>query len=61
MKKNNMDIDVGKLNQFADKVLEKKKNAMGYPVNQNTSLDEFYKWYVEKKLYRVSMNNVGSV
>jgi hypothetical protein len=38
MKKNNMGIDVGKLNQFAGKVLEKKKNAMGYPVNQNTSL-----------------------
>ena len=32
---------------------------MGYPINQNTSLDEFYKWYVEKKLYCVSMNNVG--
>jgi histidine decarboxylase len=59
MKKNSMGIDVGKLNQFADKVLQKKKNAMGYPVNQNTSLDEFYKWYVEKKLYRASMNNVG--
>lgn len=59
MNTNNMGIDFGKLNQFADKVLEKKKSAMGYPINQNTSLDEFYKWYVEKKLYCVSMNNVG--
>lgn len=59
MKKNSMGIDFGKLNKFADQVLEKKKSAMGYPVNQNTSLDEFYKWYVEKKLYRASMNNVG--
>ena len=32
---------------------------MGYPVNQNTSLDEFYKWYVGEKLYCVSMNNLG--
>lgn len=54
-----MGIDFGKLNQFADKVLEKKKSAIGYQVNQNTSLDEFYKRYVEKKLYCVSMNNVG--
>lgn len=59
MKKNNMGSDFEKLNRFADKVLEKKKSAMGYPINQNTSLDEFYKWYVEKKLYCVSMNNVG--
>src|SRR5687768_10506062 len=59
MKEHNMGIDFEKLDQFADKVLEKYKNVMGYPVNQNTSLDEFYKWYVEKKLYCVSMNNVG--
>jgi histidine decarboxylase len=59
MKKNNMGIDFGKLDRLADKVLEKKKSAMGYPINQNTSLDGFYKWYVEKQLYGVSMNNVG--
>lgn len=32
----------------------------GYPINQDTSLDEFYEWYNRKKLYRVSMNNVGN-
>jgi len=61
MKKNNMGIDFGKLDRLADKVLEKKKSAMGYPINQNTSLDGFYKWYVEKQLYGVSMNNVRPV
>jgi histidine decarboxylase len=54
-----MSIDFVKLNQFAEKVLEKKKSSIGYPINQNTSLDDFYDWYIQKKLYRVSMNNVG--
>lgn len=51
--------DSERLNQFANWVLEKKKTAMGYPINQDTSLEKFYKWYVEKELYCVSMNNVG--
>lgn len=60
MNKNNMGVDFGKLNRFANWVLKKKKTAMGYPINQDTSLEEFYKWYVEKELYCVSMNNVGN-
>lgn len=54
-----MSIDFVKLNQFAEKVLEKKNSSIGYPINQNTSLDDFYDWYIRKKLYCVSMNNVG--
>lgn len=54
-----MSIDFVKLNQFAEKVLEKKQSSIGYPINQNTSLDDFYDWYIQKKLYCVSMNNVG--
>lgn len=48
-----------RLDQFAQKLLEKKKSAAGYPVNQETSLDGFYAWYMKHELYRVAMNNVG--
>jgi histidine decarboxylase len=36
-----------RLDQFAQKLLEKKKSAAGSPVNQETSLDEFYAWYMK--------------
>ncbi|MBS1211939.1 MAG: aminotransferase class V-fold PLP-dependent enzyme [Proteobacteria bacterium] len=49
-----------RLDHFAQKVLEKRGQAAGYPVNENTSLDDFYAWYMKHKLYRVAMNNVGS-
>ena len=48
-----------RLDQFAQKILEKKKSAVGYPVNQDTSLGDFYAWYMKHELYRVAMNNVG--
>jgi histidine decarboxylase len=38
---------------------ELRRNAAGYPVNQNTDLKEFYEWYLSSKLYEVAMNNVG--
>jgi histidine decarboxylase len=49
----------GRLDQFAQKILEKKKTAVGYPVNQDTSLRDFYAWYMKHEMYRVAMNNVG--
>jgi histidine decarboxylase len=36
-----------------------QQRMVGYPVNQNTDLKEFYEWYLHSKLYEVSMNNVG--
>jgi histidine decarboxylase len=48
-----------RLDQFAQKFLEKKKSAAGYPVNQDTSLDEFYAWYMKHGMYLMAMNNVG--
>ena len=48
-----------RLDQFAQKFLEKRKFAVGYPVNQETSLGDFYAWYMKHELYRVAMNNVG--
>jgi histidine decarboxylase len=48
-----------RLDKFAQRVLEKRKTELGYPVNQDTSLAEFYRWYTKTELYRASMNNVG--
>ncbi|MCX7111808.1 MAG: aminotransferase class V-fold PLP-dependent enzyme [Proteobacteria bacterium] len=52
--------DRHRLDQFAQQVIVKSKSVAGYPVNQDTSLDGFYAWYVKNKLYRASMNNVGN-
>ncbi|ODT70536.1 MAG: hypothetical protein ABS69_15375 [Nitrosomonadales bacterium SCN 54-20] len=49
-----------RLDQFAQKILEKSQKILGYPVNQNTTLGDFYAWYLKNELYRVSMNNVGN-
>lgn len=49
-----------RLDQFARQALEKSRQVAGYPVNQDTSLDGFYAWYVRHKLYRAAMNNVGN-
>jgi len=48
-----------RLDTFAKKIEQKRKEAVGYPVNQNTDLKDFYEWYYRSKLYEVSMNNVG--
>ena len=48
-----------RLDEFAQNFLEKRKFAVGYPGNQETSLGDFYAWYMKHELYRVAMNNVG--
>ncbi|MDD2709849.1 MAG: aminotransferase class V-fold PLP-dependent enzyme [Verrucomicrobiae bacterium] len=48
-----------RLDRFAREMRQLRTGAIGYPVNQNTDLAEFYEWYVDSKLYEVSMNNVG--
>lgn len=53
------DIPLKRLNNFARRMLELREQAVGYPVNQNTDLKEFYEWYLNSKLYEVAMNNVG--
>jgi histidine decarboxylase len=49
-----------RVDQFAEQVLAKSKRVVGYPINQDTALDDFYRWYARKKLFRASMNNVGN-
>lgn len=48
-----------RLDDFAKRVYKMQDTAVGFPVNQNTDLEEFYKWYLNSKLYEVVMNNVG--
>lgn len=48
-----------RLDELARRVLARKDQVAGYPVNQETDLDEFYAWYTRLGLYRVAMNNVG--
>lgn len=54
------DIDYDRLNAFAKKMVEARPTSIGYPVNQNVELREFYDWYAKSGLADVSMNNVGN-
>jgi histidine decarboxylase len=49
-----------RIDQFAENALAKSSRVSGYPINQDTELDDFYRWYTRKKLFRASMNNVGN-
>jgi len=53
------EIPLKRLDKFAKQMHGLQKRMVGYPVNQNTGLKEFYKWYLASRLYEVSMNNVG--
>lgn len=54
------EIDMARLNDFAQTMVAGKNRAIGYPVNQNVDLQEFYRWYAESGLADVAMNNVGN-
>ena len=47
------------LNQLAEEAVAKKPYAVGYPVNQNLMLRDFYDWFIKTGLCNVCMNNVG--
>jgi len=49
-----------RLNKFAKRMVERHGYAIGYPVNQNVELKDFYLWYAESGLADVAMNNVGN-
>ena len=54
------EIPMDRLNNFAKQMLERSNQAVGYPVNQNIDLKEFYQWYLDSGLHGVAMNNVGN-
>jgi histidine decarboxylase len=49
-----------RLNAFAKRMVERHSQAIGYPVNQNVEMKDFYRWYIESGLADVAMNNVGN-
>ena len=53
------EINMSRLNRFAEKMVEAKKTAVGYPCNQNFHLADFYHWFAVSGLSDVNMNNVG--
>ncbi len=53
------EIPLKRLDDFAKQMRAGRAVFMGYPVNQDTDLREFYQWYLDSKLYEVAMNNVG--
>lgn len=53
------EVPTKRLDEFARQMHEIRAEAIGYPVNQNTDLKEFYEWYYNSKMYEVSLNNVG--
>jgi histidine decarboxylase len=53
------EIPIERLNNFAQRMHKLRGDAVGYQINQNTDLKEFYEWYLDSGLYGVAMNNVG--
>lgn len=53
-------IPMKRMNAFAREVIKRKQHAVGYPINQNLNMKDFYEWFVDSGLCNVSMNNVGN-
>lgn len=53
-------IPMKRMNDFAKEMVRRKYHAVGYPINQNLNMKDFYKWFVDSDLCNVSMNNVGN-
>jgi len=53
-------VDINRLNTFAERIVANKKWTVGYPVNQVVQLKDFYEWYAVSGLADVAMNNVGN-
>lgn len=47
------------LDKWANETVARKYNEIGYPVNQNIELKEFYEWYIANGLENAGLNNVG--
>lgn len=50
---------MARLNAFAAHALDERPHFIGYPANQDTELQGFYKWYFQSGLYEAAMNNAG--
>ncbi len=52
-------LDINRLNAFAQQMVKEKHTAVGFPCNQNVHLADFYHWYAVSGLADTAMNNVG--
>lgn len=48
-----------RLNGFARRISTYKNRSIGYPVNQELGLTEFYSWYKQSGLTEIALNNAG--
>lgn len=48
-----------RLDTYAAEMLKERPHFLGYPINQDTELEGFYRWYYESGLYEAAMNNAG--
>lgn len=47
------------LETLAKETAEARENMVGYPVNQNIVLRDFYEWYLSRNLDKFMLNNFG--
>ena len=48
-----------KLDEWTARWKEGQQTYFGYPVNQESALQDFYEWYVGTGMDRVNLNNAG--
>ncbi len=53
------DAALDRLNEYAASAVDGKLYDLGYPVNQNIKLAEFYKWFTDSGVCSVMSNNAG--
>ncbi len=53
------DTSLDRLNDYAASAVDGKLYDLGYPVNQNIKLAEFYKWFIDSGVCSVMSNNAG--
>jgi histidine decarboxylase len=53
-------IPMMRMNDFAKNAIKRKHFSVGYPINQDLHMKDFYRWFVDSGLCNVSMNNVGN-
>ena len=54
-----MDNIEARLDQFAGDIVIHRPYSIGYPVNQQSKLLDFYKWFIGSGLNLTMSNNVG--
>ncbi|MCR5346816.1 MAG: hypothetical protein K6E38_03485 [Fretibacterium sp.] len=47
------------LERLASSIRERKAHMLGYPVNHDIQLGDFYRWYIDSGVYSAMVNNAG--